>query len=185
MADRFELCREKIRRAEARLSELEVEVRAFFEGNEPYDIPGDYDAETKTFTFYFKTRRHPPAVLDAIIGEIAHGPRSSLNNLAATLSGTPDANIDFPIFSAKPSLPRRAEPGSKKLRPEHRAAIECLQPYQRAQPDEAPLAIINRLARIDKHREGTFKTVANVLGITTSTLSATSRAMEPLSCSTG
>ncbi len=163
MADSIDLCREKIRRAETRLDELKSEVGTFFEGNEPHDIPGDYDPETKTFTFYFRIGE-PPVVLDAIIGEIAHGLRSALNNLAASLSGASDANIDFPVFVNEPDFTRSGRNKIKKLRPEHQAAIECLQPYQRADPNETPLAIINRLARIDKHREGTFKVIANVFG---------------------
>jgi len=163
MADSIDLCLEKIDRAESRLDELKREVTAFFQRNEPYDIPGDYDAETKTFTFYFRIG-DPPPVLDAIIGEISHGLRSAFNNLAASLSGSEDREGDFPIFTDETDFIARGKPKIKRLRPEHQAAIECLQPYQRREPDETSLAIINRLARIDKHRSGTFKVVANVFG---------------------
>jgi hypothetical protein len=164
MADAIDVCREKIRRAESRLDELKEEIGTFFEGNEPYDIPGDYDAKTKTFTFYFKTRGDPPPSLDTIIGEIAHGLRSALNNLATALSRTPDADGDFPIFTDEADFLARGKPKTKELRAEHRRAIECLQPYNRREPDETPLAILNRLARMDKHRSGTFKVILNVFG---------------------
>lgn len=39
-----------------------------------------------------------------------------------------------------------------------------MQPYLRRDPAETPLAIINDLAKIDKHRHGTFTVVANVFG---------------------
>jgi hypothetical protein len=163
MADPIELCWEKIRRAETRLDELKEEIGRFFPaGDEPYDIPGEYDAKAKRFTFYFQTRGEPPPVLDAIIGEISHGLRSSLNNLAAALSGTPNADGDFPIFTAEHDFLARGKPKTKGMSARHQAAIECMQPYQRREPDETPLAILNRLARIDKHRDGTFSVIADV-----------------------
>ena len=161
MADSIELCREKIRRAEGRLDELKAELERFFAGGDPYDIPGEFDPKTNRFTFRFKMGE-PPVVLDAIIGEVAHGLRSALNNLATALSGTSDGKTDFPIFINETDFLTRGRAAIKRLSPVHQHAIECLQPYQRRDPNDTPLAILNRLARIDKHREGTFKVVADV-----------------------
>jgi len=161
MAHPLDLCREKIRRAESRLDELKEEIGRFF-GDETYDVPGQYDAEAKLFTFYFQPSSEPHAALDAIIGEISHGLRSSLNNLAAALSGTPNADGDFPIFVNESDFSARGRPKIARMSGPHQAAIECLQPYQRREPDETPLAILNRLARIDKHRDGTFSVIADV-----------------------
>jgi hypothetical protein len=161
MADSIDLCREKLQRAEGRLDELKAAVDKFFARDDPHEIPGDYDPKTTRFTFYLKLG-DPPVVLDAIIGEIAHGLRSALNNLASALSSAPDGKTDFPIFIDETDFIRRGRPAIRTLSARHRDAIECLQPYQRAEPADAPLAILNTLARVDKHREGTFQVIANV-----------------------
>jgi hypothetical protein len=154
------VCEEKIKRAETHLDELHHELRTFFERDEPYEIPGKYDPQTKRFTFYFSTRDDPPPILDILVGETAHALRSSLNNLVSALSGGSYGDTDFPIFVSKPDFRKYGRPRISRLPKTKRDAIEALQPYHRTDPAAAPLAILNRLAREDKHRAATFRIAA-------------------------
>jgi hypothetical protein len=149
----------KIERAETHLDELQKECAAFF-GDGPYDIPGDYDPKTKRFTFYF-VANDPPPIMDILVGQIAHSLRSALNNLVSGLSGAPSGETDFPIFKSEPDFRERGGADRvKRLSDAQQATIEAFQPYQRPDPCQAPLAMLNRLAREDKHRSGTFRVAA-------------------------
>lgn len=154
------VCEEKIKRAKTHLDELHRELRVFFERDEPYETPGKYNPETKRFTFYFQTRGDPPPILDILVGETAHALRSSLNNLVSALSGGSYGDTDFPIFVSESDFRKYGRKRLRRLHKRHRDVIEALQPYHRPDPDAAPLAILNRLAREDKHRSATFRLAA-------------------------
>ena len=153
----------KIERAEAHLADLEREIEAFF-GNDPHEIPGEYDQATKRFTFRFTTQGSPPPILDILVGEAAHALRSALNNLVSALSGGSYGDTDFPIFLREADFYKTGARRIRRLAPEVRAVIESLQPYHQSDPTQAALAILSRIARDDKHRAATFKVSAYVAG---------------------
>jgi hypothetical protein len=163
MADPFVLALAKIDRAEARLEELKQEIGRHY-GGDTHQIPGEYDPEKHVFTFFFQPRTELPPSIDLIIGEIAHGLRSALNNLVATLSGTPNADGDFPIFVNEIDYRASGLRKISRMTTADQNFVTALQPYHSPDPDDTPLAILNRLARIDKHRDGTFSVIAEVYG---------------------
>ena len=82
----------------------------------------------------------------------------------SALSGGSYGDTDFPIFVSKTHFRKYGKPRIRRLPRATRDAIEALQPYNRPNPDDAPLAILNRLAREDKHRSAAFKIAAFASG---------------------
>jgi hypothetical protein len=151
----------KIARAEEHIEALRIEMRSYFKGPPPA-VTGEieFDMNAKRVDFGRLDYRRVPIRVQILIGDAAVALRCSLDHLAWQLvlnnGGQPSSATFFPILE-KGSTPNRrghrpppyidGGVSNKAMR-----IIEPVQPYMMAGWSEHPLLIINRLARIDKHR---------------------------------
>jgi hypothetical protein len=100
------------------------------------------------------------------MGEIAHDLRSVLDHVVFELAILKNPTIDptvpsFPIYLYGPRSKIRAKPNQRwrkntlsYLKPEHRAAIQWLQPYHRRKGGKlCPLWLLHDINNADKHRQ--------------------------------
>lgn len=118
------------------------------------------------FTLRSRISKAPPTEWGAIVGEIAHDLRSALDGLVwqlIILNGIDPETLRSP----KPSFPIffQATGGNEsfsgrgrslihdRIRPEHEARIEALQPYNcPTDPSDSTLWVLHELNNADKHR---------------------------------
>jgi hypothetical protein len=151
-------------RAQSHADDLQRESDAWF-GRHPYELFGEYQpGPPERYVYRVRFFEGLPAEWGIILGDFAHNARSALDHLADALvrlnNGAPTERTQFPIvlspFDWLGQL-YRLEGVSER----HVEFIERLQPYHR--PDfygfssglsaiEDPLAILNRLSNVDKHR---------------------------------
>jgi hypothetical protein len=144
---------------------LDAEIKAWFKGH-PYDVFGEYEPGPPE-QYVFKTRflEAIPATWGIILGDFAHNARSALDHLAYQVvlagNGGMDERTQFPIVVCPFEWPNQAKSGIGNASERHIGIIESFQPYHR--PDlygwnsiwgaiDDPLAVLNRLSNIDKHR---------------------------------
>src|ERR1051325_4586005 len=100
--ERIELIREKIKRANKHLVDLEVARNRFFDEPKPYVIEREHDPQTGDDVFKINHLREPPIEIALIAGDVIHHVRSALDHLACQLvavKGNPVTDqTSFPIF---------------------------------------------------------------------------------------
>jgi hypothetical protein len=97
------------------------------------------------------TGRPIPPRLSAIAGDAFHNLRSAVDHMAVAMSA--DQRAAFPIIAA--SVPHRIRELERFLSRIPKTAaniIRHVQPYRRADPEAHPLAILQELDNLDKHR---------------------------------
>jgi hypothetical protein len=150
----------KLDRADEHLESLETEVARFLYGN-PYEVVGELNREESAWYFILRIHRAPPVRISTIIGDIAHNLRSALDHLVWQLvlasGGNPREQNAFPICLYRDTWRKAAPRRLAGLRsPTAVAEIQRLQPYLRRHasgaPVRHPLAVLNRISNIDKHR---------------------------------
>lgn len=151
-------------RAQTHAEALLAEVRAWFDRN-PYEVFGEYDpGPPEKYAFKVRFLEDIPATWGLLLGDFAHNARSALDHLADALvvfnGNEPTERTQFPIVvSPFCWSTQSARLNGASLR--HIEIVESLQPYHR--PDlygwssvwgsiEDPLAVLNRLSNVDKHR---------------------------------
>jgi hypothetical protein len=173
-------CRAKMARADLHLSFLRERVESFVDDGGAYKLQTQPNTHTGEVAIYGKafgnSHRHE---WGAIIGDVVHNLRSTLDHLVwqLTLANglTPPAaipwkgpgsewrNIRFPIHTINP---RKRYPSGKRIpwrykppdslwgiRSALRTELQRLQPFNHGQDaPKKPLAILNELWNIDKHR---------------------------------
>jgi hypothetical protein len=165
----FEL---KLLRAEQHLERLEKEVK-LRQQSSPYAFSYKVDPSTGENVIRLHIKDPVPDGWSLDVGDILHNMRSALDHLAFEIAargkGSPLTvgeirSSEFPIFREKPPDDRflakvRCWPTSA------RAIARQLQPYQRADPANDILQVVQALSNIDKHRRLHF-VVANLVGYT-------------------
>jgi hypothetical protein len=143
----------KLARAEEHLKALDGQFAAHV-GNNPYSIGSEFDPDTGWHTVRMVATMPPSPWIGVVIGDVAHNLRSALDHLAwqlATLDGDPPEpdKVQFPIFTEEPKgfLDRPCLSG---MRPEHRAVLESLQPYNTE--DGSALEWLAWINNRDKHK---------------------------------
>jgi hypothetical protein len=174
-------CLLKMQRAEKHFQELQETAKAFIR-SDPYAVVNYPDTKPDHYIARLKVEREPPPELSAIIGDIIHNARSSLDHLVwllVKLAGNdPEkGRPQFPIFTKDPFDPtvhadlgnwkgakRAWKNQTKGLAPREVAIIKRMQPYKSPfDPDLHPLARLNELSNWDKHRELHFVGQAGVV----------------------
>jgi hypothetical protein len=157
----------KLKRAYLHLNELQQSMKAFVQSN-PYkswvDPMKPEPPYVESFIVRVKEEKRPPREeWGAVIGDVVHNLRSSLDHLIWELTkdfqgGVPPSplpkkkwrEIEFPV--------QRVENRGKfdqalwGIDPRLKASIEDLQPHKAAEPESEPLWILHDLWNIDKHR---------------------------------
>jgi hypothetical protein len=112
--------------------------------------------ETVEYVLYAIVRDQPPHDLAPMIGDVLHNTRSALDHLVYELAPPRvrrRVNTQFPIFTDECRYRVLGEPKIAGISGDERALIERVQPWNASsQPDRDPLAILNRLSNLDKHR---------------------------------
>ncbi len=158
----------KLIRAREHMEVLGDELSAF-SAEDPYRITHDANADGSEHVFRAKTTKAPPPFLGVIIGDALQNMRSVLEHLAWGLAfkdkgGEPSRSTGFPVYRTESAFfevnkktgTYSSRSGAHKIaeitNTKARAAIQGLQPYKRADPNEDWLYILNELARVDRHQ---------------------------------
>jgi len=152
--------REKLKRADESIGNLNGEIKAFFDEGLYAVMP---DQEDKAFqeAIDYHSKRTVPVRFSVLAGEIVHHLRSSLDHLVWLLSDdsyrrSHPTMIEFPVLTQPPSKDELAR-YKRKIQgvSSSRAAalIRVYQPCYGPNPLDSPLAILHDFDRFDKHRE--------------------------------
>jgi hypothetical protein len=146
--------RAKLARSLEHLVELDEAVGRYLD-TKPIDVRRNTHESIprNVLVFELVLRESPPLDLSVRAGDVIHQMRSALDHIACELvrasGATPSRGTSFPVCVEPPSeLKIRPSVASSALR-----VVETLQPYRRGpKAREHPLAILNELWNVDKHR---------------------------------
>lgn len=146
--------------ADRHLGALEASSARFFEENEPYRVGLDHDCIPPEYVVRLKKR--PDVVFPDnwvfMIGDAVHNMRVALDYLAFAIVTKFDpkaaiTQILFPIYRTPAEYARLEPKRLGKIPDEIKHAFEELQPYHRRhKPDPEPLAVLDALENVHKHR---------------------------------
>jgi hypothetical protein len=157
----------KLARAEEHMTALGEEWKAFSK-DQSYEGVHEFKPGTRDWNTYLSLAKPIPIKLSTILGDALNNMRSSLDHLVCRFvefhKGAVGRHHSFPIYGDGADYDARVNGISrKKGRPgpldgipaggAERALIEEAQPYQRGTNwREHPLAVLNKMTNIDKHR---------------------------------
>jgi hypothetical protein len=146
----------KLDRAETHIETLGEETRTFLKRNpKPFEVRTDKTPghnKSIHYILYAVVREDPPPELTPIIGDVIHNLRAALEQLAHELSGRKSGS-QFPIFTDECRFKVIGKPMINGIKGKERTLIERVQPYIASDPPRSdPLAMINELSNLDKHR---------------------------------
>jgi hypothetical protein len=157
----------KVDRARHHLRCLNAETAEWVKEH-PLGSTGHFDPETGWHVERFNPPPEVPLSLAVIVGDYLHDLRSALDHLAWQIvrrhgGRKPGGHTAFPIHTSRDDFFCQVELPSKRNRSNKLwgltpgtdawTFIEGLQPYHRGDPRNDPLALIQLLNNIDKHRE--------------------------------
>jgi hypothetical protein len=174
----------KLNRAQAHAEALEREASAWFHDH-PYGVIGEYHpGEPEQYVFKVRFLEPVPPSWAITLGDFAHNARSALDHLAYVVvlanNGGRDEWTQFPIVLAPCEWAKQAKICIGNASDRHKGIIETFQPYHRRDLHgwhsiwsaiDDPLAILNRLSNVDKHR---------VLNATPATIRSIGYDLEPV-----
>lgn len=157
--------REKLKHAYAHLMTFQESVQAFLD-DDPYEEVRKYephpDPLVRVVVIGYKKRRELPADLPFIAGDIIYNMRSALDHLAYSLcvahvgaEKIKEGVSMFPIHAAIGSYMDAGVRACRQMSDEAKGLIQQMQPYHGPKPHDRqrhPLAVLNALSNIDKHR---------------------------------
>jgi hypothetical protein len=152
--------RAKLDRANDHIASLDIEIRAFFDGDD-YTIGSHFDRETEQHVITARIRKQPPLTGWALIaGDALHNLRSSLDHLIYQLAiaGTckdppPDEGwLEFPIFIDEHGDKGYDSKAPRKIQGVPAPAETVIEGVQPFSDPAAPLWVLQTLDIIDKHR---------------------------------
>ncbi len=157
----------RLNRAEGNLSELN-ELFCLWCDDQPYRVKTQQDIYTGEIVCYVILRKGPPTEWGSILGDVVHGLRATLDNLVWELSvaftGSPPVDpipagnrwrkIGFPIITDESKWAPTLKGPLWAVDPSLTPTFKKYQPFLTGQhaPDREPLAILQELWNIDKHR---------------------------------
>jgi hypothetical protein len=150
----------KLDRANTHIETLREMIRSFREGNPP---PFGFRTEKTArpdksveYVLYAIVREAPPRELAPVIGDVIHNIRSALDHLVYELAppkSRKSRKTQFPIFSDEREFKEKSPEMLAGITGNERTLIERVQPYNAMNPPRHdPLAILNKLSNLDKHR---------------------------------
>jgi hypothetical protein len=108
------------------------------------------------YVLYAVIREKPPPEFSLIIGDVVQNLRSALDHLVYALAPPKvrrKRQTQFPIFTDECRFKVLSPPMIEGIAGDERTLLERVQPYNATNvPDNDPLAILNKLSNLDKHR---------------------------------
>lgn len=153
--------KEKLKRANENIRNLEIEVNAFLKEGKHAIIP-EHDTQLLLEAIEYHKNRVIPPRFSVLTGEIVHHLRSCLDHIVWELSDPYYREkyrwfIEFPILREEPIDKNDISRYERKIKGiTNSKAVELiglLQPYKAPDPKDTFLYIVHDLDRIDKHRE--------------------------------
>lgn len=148
---------QKIDRSLEHLNTLNESVEGFFEehGDRIYIVRGETNSQrTKHLLRPQLLVEFPLLYWGIIVGDAVHCLRSALDQLAYTLSLSPNGDTAFPICTSEKDWVTKAPAMTWGIPKPLIAAIDQSQPYHRGDAANShPLALLRGLSNTDKHRE--------------------------------
>jgi len=148
----------KLARADQHIGQLQIEIDSLI-GAAPYSTIVDMEPDAvEDFRRMLSEIDVPPRIA-IVAGEAIHQTRSALDHLASELvlinGRTISKATQFPIYQCRPA--NRDDATSYAARTEGmtisaKAIIDGLQPFNSTDPDNHPLALLQRLNNRDKHQ---------------------------------
>ena len=160
MSDRLIGCRIRFNRALEHLRVLDEAIESFKE-TQVSRIPGKFDQDSGNYLFQMEGRAVPKREWSALIGDVLHNLRATLDYLAWELvdshsPGQGTSGTEFPIFMDSDLFERSAPRKTKGMAPRAIAVVERLQPFNESPRDlhrsENRLWVLQSLVSTDKHR---------------------------------
>jgi hypothetical protein len=132
--DRLELIGVKIGRANEHFRTLEIEVRQYLD-SKPYSIGVKRHPESRRLIYFVENVNPTPIKLSAILGDVIHNLRSSLDHLAYQRvrvgTGTqPSSRVYFPIADDNAKYPEQRTRQMNGATQAAITAIDALAPYR-------------------------------------------------------
>lgn len=154
--ERIALVEVKIERAKKHISNLESEIKTFFD-SKPYEIGTKRDPEVGKLIYYVIRANAVPNCIAAIAGDAIHNLRSVLDHIAQHLfllgpnrTSGPGGHDNFIIGKSATEFKSMLQGKIKDLRPNAVEVLRSIEPYQGGKGHE--LWVLHRLDIIDKHR---------------------------------
>jgi hypothetical protein len=147
-------CREKLRRADSDIHELDAGLRDY---EDPLGVTAhlDLDASGQKGKCVVELAEFPPPIPPdhlVLVGMIVHNMRCALDYLAYEMTALGKGRYEdseWPIADDPALITWRGKETLKRLTPEHRAIVEGSQPYKAGNID---FKILRELSNQDKHR---------------------------------
>jgi hypothetical protein len=137
------------------IDELELAITTFH-AIAPYRIEHKDNLGTQERTFYVSFTEQMPFEFAAIVGDILHDLRSSLDHIAYYLvcvgqaSQGPFPHVYFPIFESAQKYHANKLEKTKGMRPDALKAIDSVEPYSGG--NGTVLWHLHKMNNVDKHR---------------------------------
>jgi len=157
----FDGIKEKLRRSNEHIQNLQLELSTFFQNCEYPVLPED-DKQLLLDAIHYHQQLLIPPRFSVLAGEIIHQLRSCLDHVVWCFSTDEYREqhfrkIEFPVFDNRPVDKNGIRLYEGKIKgvtsPNVLGLIERLQPYNAPDPVESPILILHSLDIIDKHRE--------------------------------
>jgi hypothetical protein len=149
----------KLDRASHHIEALRAEVDAFKQRDPaPWDFTREQRAgsgNTVENVLYAVIREPPPLEWALIIGDAIQNMRAALDHLVHELStpaGRDSPRTAFPIYDDERSFKVNGIPKVETITGDELLLIERVQPFNSPEPQNDPLAILQKLSNRDKHR---------------------------------
>jgi hypothetical protein len=161
MSSKFLGVFEKLKRANENISNLESEIKSFFQNGEYAVLPED-NKELLLKAIEYHNKRVIPLRFSVLAGEIIHHLRSILDHVVWESSSEAyrqdfPRRIEFPIVQVRPVKKDDIAGYERKVNgiTDCRIldVIDSLQPYNSTDPVDDPLLILHKMDVFDKHRE--------------------------------
>jgi hypothetical protein len=150
----------KISRAESEIERLRRQEDAFRQDSPYTVVKSEFNPQSEKDVYRIRANGLPPSLdpWSIYIGEIAHNLRSALNYLIYQLALLHTKSetvaeckkLQFPIFGHEVDFRNKSKGMISLLKPEHKALVEGLQPFQGA--INHPLFWLEEINNADKHR---------------------------------
>jgi len=156
--------RERLKRADENIQNLDIEIKRFLDERGHREVVIRDPKSIQEFRDFWARQEIPPR-FSVLISEILHAYRAALDNLIWELlrqAGHAPRNpnvIEFPIFRDRLTAPDKLAAFNRKIEgvgDTARTLIESLQPYNAVSQWEGPhhaLLVLHDMNRFDKHRE--------------------------------
>lgn len=150
----------KLERAETHIETVREKIDAFRKRKPaPFGFRTEKNPrpdKSVEYVLYAIVRKPPPPELAPIIGDALHNIRSALEHLAYELAPPrirQARQTQFPIFTDECRFKVLSPKMIRGIKGDERTLIERVQPYVASNPPSTdPLAILNELSNLDKHR---------------------------------